>query len=44
VEQNGDFVSPNIVKLITKKVENGKVRVLFGGGAIVRIQGEYILS
>jgi PhzF family phenazine biosynthesis protein len=44
LEQNGDFVSPNIVKLITKKAENGKVRVLFGGGAIVRIQGEYILS
>lgn len=44
LEQNGDFDSPNIVKLTTKKAENGKVRVLFGGGAIVRIQGEYILS
>ena len=44
LEQNGDFASPNIVKLITRKTENGKVHVLFGGGAIVRIQGEYILS
>lgn len=44
VEQNGDFDNPNIVKLITKKTETGRVRVLFGGGAIVRIQGEYILS
>jgi PhzF family phenazine biosynthesis protein len=44
LEQNGDHVSPNIVKLITRKAENGKVRVLFGGGAIVRIQGEYLLS
>jgi PhzF family phenazine biosynthesis protein len=44
LEQNDDFVSPNIVKLITKKAKNGKVRVLFGGGAIVRIRGEYILS
>ncbi len=44
LEQNGDFVSPNIVKLVAKKAENGIVRVLFGGGAVVRIQGEYILS
>lgn len=44
IEQNGDFDGPNIVKLTTKKADNGKVRVLFGGGAIVRIQGEYILS
>lgn len=44
LEQNGDFVSPNIVKLITKKTDNDTVRVLFGGGAIVRVYGEYILS
>lgn len=44
VEQNGELVSPNIVKLITRNDEQGKMRVLFGGGAIVRIQGEYILS
>lgn len=44
LEQNGDSVSPNIVRLTTRKGKNGKVCVLFGGGAIVRIQGEYILS
>jgi len=44
VEQNGELSSPNIVKLTTRKDEHGKMRVLFGGGAIVRIQGEYILS
>ena len=44
LEQNGDFDNPNIVKLITKKNANGRIRVLFGGSAIVRIQGEYILS
>ena len=44
LEQNGDFVSPNVVKLTTRKAENDKIRVLFGGGAMVRIQGEYILS
>jgi PhzF family phenazine biosynthesis protein len=43
VEQNGELVSPNIVKLITRNDEQGKLQVLFGGGAIVRIQGEYIL-
>jgi PhzF family phenazine biosynthesis protein len=44
LEQNGNASNPNIIKLITRKVENDKVRVLFGGNAIVRIQGEYILS
>lgn len=44
LEQNGDLASPNIIHLITKKDANDKVRVLFGGGAVVRIQGEYILS
>jgi hypothetical protein len=44
LEQNGDLINPNIVRLITRKAEQGKVRVLFGGGAIARIQGEYILS
>lgn len=43
LEQNGDFASPNIVKLITRKGKDGKVCVLFGGGAIVRIQGEYMV-
>jgi PhzF family phenazine biosynthesis protein len=43
LEQNGDRANPNIVKLITKKAENGAVRVLFGGSAIVRIQGKYLL-
>ncbi len=44
LEQNGDFANPNIINLMTNKAENDKVRVLFGGGAVVRIQGEYILS
>jgi len=44
LEQNGDRSNPNIVNLIIRKAAQGKVRVLFGGRAIVRIQGNYILS
>jgi len=44
LEQNGSRDNPNIVRLITKPDENGNTRVLFGGNAIVRIQGEYILT
>jgi PhzF family phenazine biosynthesis protein len=43
LEQNGSRDNPNIVRLITKPDENGNTRVLFGGNAIVRIQGEYVL-
>jgi len=44
LEQNGSRDNPNIVRLITKPDENGNTRVLFGGNAIVRIQGDYILT
>jgi len=44
LEQNGSFENPNIIKLIAKDTEGAKPQVVFGGGAIVRIDGEYILQ
>lgn len=44
LEQNGDYASPNIVKLLAKRDEGDGVHVVFGGGAIVRIAGEYFLA
>jgi PhzF family phenazine biosynthesis protein len=43
VEQNADFAHHNIVKLLAKRTE-GEVQVFFGGGATVRIAGEYFLT
>ncbi|MCP4178893.1 MAG: PhzF family phenazine biosynthesis protein [bacterium] len=43
IEQNGLLDKYNVVKLQTKKDESGINRVLFGGAAITRIEGEYIL-
>ncbi len=44
LEQNGLREQPNLVKLLAKPDGNQEQRVWFGGGAIVRIQGEYCLS
>ena len=44
LEQNGSFEKPNIIKLMAKNIEDAKPQVVFGGGAIVRIDGEYILQ
>jgi len=44
LEQNGSFENPNIIKLMAKDTEGAKPQVVFGGGAIVRIDGEYILQ
>lgn len=43
IEQNGLKDKFNIVKLQQTKDEKGNKRVLFGGGAITRIVGEYII-
>ncbi len=44
LEQNGDHANPNIVKLLAKQNERKEAQVVFGGGAVVRIAGEYFLS
>lgn len=41
-EQSQNRDNPNFVNLCTSEID-GKTRLLFGGGAIVRIQGEYQL-
>ncbi len=43
IEQNGSLDKHNIVKLQKQQDENGIDRVLFGGGAITRIEGEYTI-
>lgn len=43
IEQNGSKEKFNIVKLNKKIDEKGNTRVMFGGGAITRIEGNYIL-
>jgi len=44
LEQNKDYANPNIVKLLAKHNERNEVQVVFGGGAIMRITGEYFLA
>ncbi|GAK55866.1 phenazine biosynthesis protein PhzF family [Candidatus Vecturithrix granuli] len=44
LEQNKLKDRANIVRLSTNTDNQGIQRVLFGGGAVVRIEGEYILS
>lgn len=41
IEQNNDLDHPNIVKLSTRKGPSGALRVVFGGGAILRMEGQY---
>jgi PhzF family phenazine biosynthesis protein len=43
LEQNNQKDKYNIIKLQNKKDEDGNDRIIFGGGAIKRIDGEYIL-
>jgi PhzF family phenazine biosynthesis protein len=43
IEQNGLKNNFNIVKLQKQIDEKGNTRVLFGGGAIIRIEGKYKL-
>lgn len=44
LEQNGSYDNSNIVKLLGKNKEEDYPRIFFGGSAIVRIEGDYILS
>jgi len=43
LEQNGSFENPNIIKIMAQDTVETKTLVVFGGGAIVRIDGEYLL-
>ena len=44
IEQNGNFQSPNYVHLFIKTADDGAAQVWFGGGAILKINGYYILN
>ncbi len=44
LEQNNDRMNPNIVRMVARTDEQGNIRVLFGGGAITRIDGRYLLG
>ena len=44
IEQNGFKNQYNIVKLQKQIDKKGNDRVMFGGGAITRIEGEYIIQ
>lgn len=43
LEQNADLENPNIVRLSSIADVKHGIRVIFGGGAIVRIEGRYCL-
>lgn len=43
IEQNGNSECSNIVKLIAKDTTSSNPQVVFGGGAIVKFEGEYLL-
>lgn len=44
IEQNGSRDAPNYVKLFSEKTNIGDCHVWFGGGAVLRIDGQYILG
>lgn len=44
IEQNGFRDTPNFVQLFSKNVGAGDPQVWFGGGAITKIDGQYILN
>ena len=43
IEQNETVEYPNIIKLMAKDTKDQKSHVVFGGGAVVKIEGEYLL-
>lgn len=44
IEQGPSRSTPNVVKLNTATDNDGKIRILFGGGASLRIEGSYLLA
>jgi len=43
LEQNSKMDNANIIKLLTRHNETKDIEVAFGGGAVLRIEGEYLL-
>lgn len=43
IEQNGNAEYSNLIKLMAKDTKEQETQVFFGGGAVVKIEGEYLL-
>ena len=43
IEQNASAEDSNIIKLMAKYTKDQKPQIVFGGGAVVKIEGEYLL-
>ena len=43
IEQNKERTRPNIIKLMGRQEADASPQVLFGGGAVTRIEGRYFL-
>jgi PhzF family phenazine biosynthesis protein len=43
LEQNNDIANPNIIKMAAKADAGGVLRVIFGGSAVTRIDGYYLI-
>jgi PhzF family phenazine biosynthesis protein len=44
IEQNGFRDTPNFIQLFSKQDDPADSRVWFGGGAVLKLEGQYILS
>lgn len=44
IEQNGFRETPNFVKIFSKETDTGESQLWFGGGAVLKIDGQYLLS
>lgn len=44
IEQNGYLDTPNFVQILSKKIDGNNNQVWFGGGAVLKIDGQYLLG
>ena len=44
IEQNGYLDTPNFVQILSKKTAENNNQVWFGGGAVLKIDGQYLLG
>lgn len=44
IEQNGYLDTPNFVQILSKKIDKDNTQVWFGGGAVLKIDGQYLIS
>ena len=44
IEQNGHLDTPNFLQILSKKIDKNTSQVWFGGGAVLKIDGQYLLA